>query len=156
MPAPVARTSRGAIRIGDRAGRGQALVETALVVPLLLTLTFGVVAVGRVSLGQMAVSAVAREAARAAALADTPGDARTRGIARAREVAAGYGLDEAAVDVRIEAGTFSRGGDASASVHYTVSLQDLPLPIRVSVPVASSHQERIDLYRSRWQTERGR
>jgi hypothetical protein len=136
--------------------RGQALVETALVVPLLLILAFGVVAAGRVAHGQMAVSAVAREAARAAALADTAADARARGIARAREVATGHGLDEEAIDVRVEPGAFGRGGEVRASVRYVVSLQDLPLLSRYSVPVAVSHRERLDLYRSRWQSERDR
>jgi hypothetical protein len=136
--------------------RGQALVETALVMPLLLMLAFGVVAAGRVAHGQMAVGAVAREAARIAALADTAAAARARGIARAREVSAGYGLDEGALDVRVEPGAFDRGGEVRASVRYVVSLQDLPLLSRSSVPVASSHRERIDLYRSRWQSERDR
>jgi hypothetical protein len=136
--------------------RGQALVETALVMPLLLMLAFGVVAAGRVAHGQMAVGAVAREAARIAALADTAAAARARGIARAREVSAGYGLDEGALDVRVEPGAFDRGGEVRASVRYVVSLQDLPLLSRASVPVASSHRERIDLYRSRWQSERDR
>ena len=48
----------------------------ALVVPLLLLLAFGVVGVGRVGQARLGVSAVAREAARAAALADSPAEAR--------------------------------------------------------------------------------
>ena len=147
----------------DRAGhrrspvrRGQALVETALIVPLLLMLAFGVVAAGRVAHGQMVVSAIAREAARAAALADTATDGRARGIARARDVSAGFGLDDEAIDVRVETGSFSRGGEVRASVRYVVSLQDLPFLSRVNIPVAGSHRERIDPYRSRWQSERDR
>jgi Flp pilus assembly protein TadG len=123
---------------------------------MLLMLAFGVVAASRVAHGQMAVGAVAREAARAAALADTASDARSRGIARAREVTASYGLDEGALDVRIDGGAFSRGGEVRASVQYAVSLRDLPLLSQVSVPVASIHRERIGLYRSRWQSERNR
>ena len=156
MPAPTVSSIDRARRGQSPIRRGQALVEAALVVPLLLMLAFGVVAAGRVAHGQMAMSAVAREAARAAALADTASDARARGVARARDVSAGFGLDEGAIDVRVETGSFSRGGDVRASVRYMVSLQDLPLLSRFSVPVASSHQERIDLYRSRWQSERDR
>ncbi|MCC6177469.1 MAG: pilus assembly protein [Chloroflexi bacterium] len=136
--------------------RGQALVETALVVPLLLTLAFGVVAAGRVAHGQMAVSAVAREAARAAALADSAADAGSRGVSRGREVAAGYGLGDGPLDVRVEPGAFSRGGEVRASVRCDVSLEDLPLLSWARVPVSSEHVERIDTHRSRWRSERDR
>ena len=156
MPARTASSIDRARRGRSPVCRGQALVETALVVPMLLMLAFGVVAAGRVAHGQMAVSAAAREAARAAALADTAGDARARGVAHARDVSEGFRLDEGAIDVRVETGSFSRGGEVRAVVHYMVSLRSLPLLSRVSVPVASSHQERIDLYRSRWQSERDR
>jgi Flp pilus assembly protein TadG len=143
-------------RIWSPIRRGQASVETALVVPVLLLLAFGVVATGRVAHGQMAASAIAREAARAAALADSAADAQDHGISRARDVAAGYGLNEGMLDVRVEPGAFSRGGEVRASVRYVVSLQDLPLLSGASVPIASSHRERVDLYRSRWQSGRDR
>ena len=156
MPARVASRTNATTRPRPALRRGQALVETALVVPLLLTLAFGVVAAGRVAHGQMAVSAVAREAARAAALADTAADARGRGAARGREVAAGYGLDDGSLEVRVEPGAFSRGGEVRASARCAVSLEDLPLLSWARVPVSSEHVERIDAYRSRWRSERDR
>src|SRR3712207_4368354 len=67
---------------------GQALVETALVLPVLLLLAFGVVGATRLTQARMEVSAVAREAARAAALTDGAADATSQGLARGREVAA--------------------------------------------------------------------
>jgi hypothetical protein len=154
VPARAARWVGVATRSRPALRRGQALVETALVVPLLLTLAFGVVAAGRLTHGQMAVGTVAREAARAAALADTAADARTRGVTRGREVAAGYGLDEGSLEVRVEPGAFSRGGVVRASVRCDVSLEDLPLLSSARVPVSSDHVERIDAYRSRWRSER--
>jgi hypothetical protein len=155
VPARVASWTSAATRARPTFRTGQALVETALAVPLLLTLAFGVVAAGRVAHGQMAVGAVAREAARAAALADTAADARSRGVARGREVAAGYGLD-GSLEVRVEPGAFSRGGEVRASARGDVSLEDLPLLAWARVPVSSQHVERIDAYRSRWRSERGR
>ena len=56
--------------------RAQAVLELALVLPLLLLLAFGAVGVGRVIQAQMALSAVAREAARQAALSPLPQAAR--------------------------------------------------------------------------------
>jgi hypothetical protein len=156
VPARVASWTSAATRSRPALRRGQALVETALVAPLLLTLAFGVVAAGRVAHGQMAVSAVARESARAAALADTAADARGRGAARGREVAAGYGLDDGSLDLRVEPGAFSRGGKVRTSARSDVSLEDLPLLSWARVPVSSEHVERIDAYRSRWRSERDR
>ena len=156
MPARTAKPTDSGTQSWPSHRRGQALVETALVVPLLLTLAFGVVAAGRVAHGKMAVEAVAREAARAASMADTASDARARGIARAREVAAGYGLADGSLETRIEPGAFGRGGEVRASVRGDVALDDLPLLNRAHVTVSSDHVERIDAYRSRWRSERDR
>ena len=156
MPGQTDRSVGGVTQDRPDHRRGQALVETALVIPMLLTLAFGVVAAGRVAHGQMAVGAVAREVARAAALADTATDAQSRGVARGREVAAGYGIDDASLEVQVQTGAFSRGGEVRASARYEVSLQDLPLLGWARVPVASERRERIDTYRSRWRTEGGR
>jgi Flp pilus assembly protein TadG len=131
---------------------GQALVEVALVIPLLLLLAFGVVAVGRVTDVKMGVSAVAREEARAAALANDPGEAATQGVTRGHEVAAGYHLDDGSLQLAVSAGDFNRGGTVQASAHYTVSLGNLPLLDWAHITVGSTHRERIDLYRSFWQT----
>src|ERR1700730_16140585 len=68
---------------------GQALVEAALVLPLMLMLVLGVVAVGIVGHTDAALLAVAQEAARAAATASDPGAAATHGVARGMQVADG-------------------------------------------------------------------
>lgn len=129
---------------------GQALVEVALVIPVLLLLAFGVVAVGRVTDAQMGVSAVAREAARAAALANDSGEAASQGVTRGQEVAAGYHLGDGSLQLAVNAGNFTRGGTVQASARYTVSLGDLPLLGWAYITVGSTHLERIDLYRSFW------
>lgn len=129
---------------------GQALIETALVIPVLLLLAFGVVGVGRVVQAQMGVSAVAREAARAAALADTGAEAAMRGIGRGREVATGYDLANGSLRLTVDPGSFVRGGSVWAAARYEVTLDDLPLLGWVRMAVGSDHVERIDLYRSRW------
>lgn len=130
--------------------RGQAIVELALVVPILLVLTFGVVGVGRVIQAQMGVSAVAREAARAAALSNTPAQAAGDGVARGREVASGYALSNGSLQLAVDAGSLERGSTVSASAQYTVNLSDLPLLGWTHITVGSSHRERVDMYRSFW------
>ena len=78
---------------------GQALVEAALVLPLMLMLVLGVVAVGIVGHTDAALLAVAQEAARAAATASDPGAAATHGVARGMQVADGYSLQGTIVTV---------------------------------------------------------
>lgn len=140
------------VNVGGTGERGQALVELALVIPLLLILAFGVIGVSRIIQAQMAVSAVAREAARAAALANTPAEASSDGMARGQDVAAGYGLSPASLQLSVDPGSLARGSTVQASAHYTVNLSDLPLLGWAQVTVGSSHSERVDLYRSFWQT----
>ena len=130
--------------------RGQALVETALVVPMLLVLAFGVIGVGRVTQAEMGVSAVAREAARSAALADDPATAALAGVTRGQEVATGYSLTNGSLRITIDPGVMARGAPVVATVRYDVELGDLPLLGRARVSVSSTHLERTDLYRSHW------
>ncbi|MFN8473868.1 MAG: TadE/TadG family type IV pilus assembly protein [Anaerolineae bacterium] len=130
--------------------RASALVEVALVLPLLLVLAFGVVGVSRVVQARMGVSAVVREAARSGALAQEPGEAVARGLSVGHAVAEGYGLTNGSLALGVDAGGFGPGGSVRASAGYTISLGDLPLLSWASVNVASEHVERVDLYRSRW------
>lgn len=130
--------------------RGQALIETALVLPLLLVLAFGVIGVSRVTEARMGVDAVAREAARSAALAGNAGSALDQGLARGQAVANGYGLSNGSFQLSLDVGEFDRGGQVQASAAYAVSFGDLPLLSWASVTVTSVHSEPIDLYRSHW------
>lgn len=132
-----------------RGQRGQALVETALVLPVLLVFVFGVVFVGRVVHAHVAVQATVRETCRA--LATAPSEAS--GLAAARErgsaVAAGYGLAPERLELVVDGGGFARGGTATARASYRVAVADLPLVDRIEVTVRATHREPIDRYRSR-------
>ena len=130
--------------------RGQALVETALVLPVLLVLAFGVIGVGRITQARMGVDAVARETARSAAIAGDAGDALSQGLARGQAVARGDGLTNGTLRLALDVGQFARGGDVVATSSYTVSFGDLPLLSWARLTVTSVHHEPIDPYRSRW------
>ena len=129
---------------------GGAAIEAALVLSLLLVLVFGVIAVGRLIDSDMAVKSVAREAARSAALADTAQDASNRGLARGQEVAAGYHLSNGSLVLRVDPGSFDRGGQVVAAAEYTVRFEDLPLLRWTQKKVTGHDVEPIGLYRSRW------
>ena len=145
---PAARSARALCAPRAPVERGQALVETALVVPVLLLLAFGVVAAGRVSHAQLGLGAAVREAARAAALAPSGAAAVEQGQVRGVEIARGYGLTDGSLNLRVDASAFGRGGRVRVTGSYEVALGDLPLLGWVRVPLAGSHAEWIDPYRS--------
>lgn len=130
---------------------GSAAVEAVLVAPVLLLLLALLVGGGALVREQAALRAVAREAAR---IAVTAPDARTAvGLARARarSVAAGYGLNASHLRVAVLTGAFRRGGDVTVAAHYLVDLSGLPSfgLISSSAKLRATHVEHIELYRSR-------
>ncbi len=132
-----------------RPREGQALLETALALPVLLVLVFGVVGAGRLTEAKMEVSAVAREAARAGAVAQSSEEVAVRGERRGYEVAQDYGLDEVALRLQVISGGPAPGGYVTAEASYRVSLADLPLLGWTEVELKGSHREPVDPYRSR-------
>lgn len=139
------------VRKGER---GQALLEAALVLPVLLILAFGVVMVGRVVHAKVAVQAAAREGGRVMATATSQEQALMQGRDAVLRAAAGYGLGEDRFSAELDASNFARGGRVHVSVTYRVPLVELPLLSQADVIVSSAHAERIDLYRSREETAR--
>lgn len=129
--------------------RGSAMIETALVLPVLLAIVFGVVMAGRIARSQIAVQAAVREAARTLAAAPSAEEGLAAARERAFAVANGHGLTPELFSVVLDTGGFTRGGTVRAQASYRVRLGDLPLLGRIEVTVSSSHEERVELYRSR-------
>jgi hypothetical protein len=134
----------------------QALVEGALVIPLLMLMVFGGVSVGRLIQARMALSAATREAARATALADMPNARRTNddearreaiedGERHGRGVARDYGLNGAEFNVTVD--RFEPGGWVTAEGRYEVNMFGRDL-FGTAVQMHASHVERIDRWRS--------
>jgi hypothetical protein len=146
------------VRQGDRTRllgntRGQALLELALVVPVLLMLVGMTVLAGRVLQARAGIAAAGREAGRAYAESTGAGPGFTRAVSRAREVASGYRLAPGRFDVAIGDEGFARGGAVTVRTAYAVPVDDIPLASVFaggpSVTVRYDHRERIELYRSR-------
>lgn len=151
MRGPNCCSRRGLASAARRArDSGQALLETALVLPILLLLAFGLVGAGRVTLAQLGVSTVSRESARVATLASSPNEALSRASVRGQEVARDCGLNNGTLRFTVDLGAFERGGRVESAAYYVVSLDDLPLLNVLRIPVESHHAERIDIYQSRW------
>ena len=101
-----------------RGERGQATVEVALVLPVVVAFALAVVQVGVLVHDQLLVTAAAREAVRAAAVSDTGSDAR-----RAAGAIGGLTGDRLQVDVRRDPG---EGGIVHVRVDYRAAT-DVPV-----------------------------
>jgi Flp pilus assembly protein TadG len=128
--------------------RGQALVELALAAPLLLLLTSGVLAVGRVGRAELDIHQVALNAARAAALAPTREAAVAQGMTQGDTVAAEDGLQGGSFRLVVDANAFARGGSVTAEARDTVAFTGLPLLGWARVTVSGRHTEPVDRYRT--------
>jgi Flp pilus assembly protein TadG len=147
MPADRGRAARGE--------DGQALVELALVAPLVLSFLLGVLLFGRILGARAALSAAAREAARVVAEAPAEDTGVRLAQQRAVDVVTAYGLAPGRFRVTIDDDGFVRGGTVTVQTSYDVPIGDLPLAGRViagpTVSVRAVDRERIELYRAREQ-----
>ena len=131
--------------------RGTAAVELALLAPVLVLLLAAVVAAGRVVDTKSAVLAVAREAARAASEAPDASEAQHAATERARQVAAGLGLDPGRLVISQDPGGFRRGGPYAVYVTYRVHLADLPAfgVLPGSFVLSAEYSELVERFKSR-------
>ncbi|GAA2156422.1 hypothetical protein GCM10009844_44650 [Nocardioides koreensis] len=110
--------------------RGSALVElTWLGILLMVPMLWIVLSVFEVQRGAFGVSAAARAAGRAYALAPTDAEGRARAEAAARQALADQGLDRAPLDLEVSCRPFPHDCHSGTSV-ITVSVHsrvDLPL-----------------------------
>lgn len=107
----------------DAHDRGAAVVEFALVVPILVLLVMGIVDVGRAYLVQTTISNAAREGVRVMALSNDPGQART--AARSGATGLTPGLTDG--QIAFSVGSCSPDTQVTATVTYVTSYIT-PLP----------------------------
>lgn len=117
-----------------RSEEGAAAVEFALVVPLLLTLLFGIVEFGAAYNAQIVVTNAAREAARAATVAgESLGEEQLRERAEAAAAAAlaplGGTVSAASLDVTVS------GARASTATGFCGRGEQLALTVEVERPL---------------------
>jgi Flp pilus assembly protein TadG len=132
--------------VRQRRSHGQAALEAALVLPLVLVLVLGVFAVGVVGRTDAALLAVAQEAARAAATSSSAGEAAAHGIARGQHVADGYRLTDASISV--DARDFRPGGQVQADATVTISLVGISVFGPYQLRLHHQQVEPVDPYRN--------
>jgi Flp pilus assembly protein TadG len=126
------------------------MVELVLLLPLVLTLVFATLAISRFVQVHTDVVAIAHEAARTGALAQSPIDAPGRMRERAAVVAGGLGLNPRQLVLDWDLTQFADDpGQVKVIAAYPVDLTDLPLVGAVVSPmVTAQHVEWVDPFRS--------
>jgi len=133
-----------------RRERGQALVELALVLPLLVSILVAALLLARVLWSHQVVWALAGEAGRAGALGASASDADRRARERAGQMADDASLDPGRLTVKVDTSRFGRGGwvAVSASYHVLPLAPIGPLAAADEWVVGAEAEEPVDGYRS--------
>jgi Flp pilus assembly protein TadG len=147
------RTRDHRTRVGPT-DRGNAALELVILAPILLALLSLVIAAGRTAVAQGSVDAAARDAARQASIALTPGAAQTAGLVSAHAALRQDGLD-CTPAVVIDTSQFTsvpvgRPATVTAVVSCAVPLANLALPgLPGTASLSASFSSPLDTYRSR-------
>jgi Flp pilus assembly protein TadG len=138
---------RSRLKLEHRAG-GQSTVELAFATLILAVLVVGMVGVTEVLQAQVGLTAVAEEAAHAAALAPSAGSSQQRGRERGMAVGNGYALRNGSLNVDIQYGAFEAGQQIRAVATYRLTTRDIPLLMAATVQVRREHLEVIPRFRA--------
>ncbi len=133
--------------------RGSAAVEIALLAPMLGTLVLIVIFGGRLALARQTVQAAAADAARAASIARTAGEAERSASQIARGTMSNQGVKCATSSIDVDTSGFGKpvGTAATTTVTITCDLAtaDLTLPLPGTVRVSATSSSELDVYRGR-------
>lgn len=140
---------RWLIRRRGTGDRGSAAVELVLVTPLLVLAFLVVVALGRFADARLVVSDAAHQAARAASLARTAPEARSRGELAVSASLRAAGASCTRPSVRLAVGGLVPGTEVTARVACTVDLADLTLTgMPGHVLLTGTASSTVDAFRS--------
>ncbi|HVD01404.1 MAG TPA: TadE family protein [Candidatus Dormibacteraeota bacterium] len=127
---------------------GQALVELAVSLPVMLILAFGAAQFVRVAITRSGLDAATAAAAAAAARAPSSSSATTAANSAFSAVTTGDGLDSPGLALRL--GGFQRGAIVTATGRATVSLGFSGSPaLRGTLRLQSTASARVEDWRSR-------
>jgi hypothetical protein len=126
---------------------GSAIVELAVLAPVVGLLLAGLAAVAIAIQAQLGLVSVAEEAALAATYASSPEQAVSFGQARGQQVGRGYALRNGSLVVAIDATGFAPGGVVRATAHYRLSADQVPLLGLAHLDLEQRHAEPVPRYR---------
>jgi Flp pilus assembly protein TadG len=144
----ITRSGRSRIRSLQSNERGSAAAELVLCTPLLILLLLFVVFCGRVADTSERLNDVAHQAARAATLARTSGQAVASAQSTATEALASAGINCQSLSVSTDTQGLEPGSTVTVTVSCTVGLGDLTmLGLPGSRTFQSSFSSPVDVYR---------
>jgi Flp pilus assembly protein TadG len=123
---------------------GQAVVEFAVILPVLLMILFAILQFGIVFNNYIQVTAAAREGARKAAVSRSLGTAAAETAATTAAKAAAPGLKQTSITVTYpNSPTFAQGSDVTVQVTYPYSISILGIIVK-SGNLTSSTTMRVE------------
>jgi Flp pilus assembly protein TadG len=123
---------------------GQAVVEFAVILPVLLMILFAILQFGIVFNNYIQVTAAAREGARKAAVSRSLGTAAAETAATTAAKAAAPGLKQTSITVTYpNSPTFAQGSDVTVQVTYPYSISILGIIVK-SGKLTSSTTMRVE------------
>ncbi|MGI5206162.1 TadE/TadG family type IV pilus assembly protein [Spirillospora sp. CA-108201] len=139
-------------RVNRPRDAGNAVVETAILAPVFVTLLAGLLVVMRVAHGSAVVAQAAADAARQASIARTAHQAQAEARTSAMRTLRDRGL-HCAPSVRLDLSGFNRrvgqSATVSAQVSCAIGLSDVGLPgMPGARTVTKTHRSPIDPYRT--------
>lgn len=110
--------------------RGQALVELALVLPLLILMIMGIMEFGRIYHSYLLITNAAREGARLGVVGETDSEIRTR----VKDMAVSLNLTDSQISITPEESLRARGVPLTVKVEYEMDLITPVLDIIIPSP----------------------
>lgn len=130
---------------------GQAAVETALVILVLLALLGGVMAIGPLIYTHLAVLTAANDCATAAAQTLDPGQGHFQGVSAAQETLASFRVRQGAAAITVS-GVWTRGSPVTCRIGYEVDLSGIPMAASFNLPTDIEYTVSLpaQAYKSTW------
>lgn len=141
------------MRSRRRDERGSAAVEIVLLAPMLGALVLVVIFGGRLALARQTVQAAAADAARAASIARSAGEAERSATRIAQATMSNQGVACATTAIEVDTSGFRQPSGTSASTSVTITCDvataDLSLPLPGTTRVSATSSSELDLFRGR-------
>jgi len=137
-----------------RGDRGSATLEAVIIMPTFMLFVALIITAGRVQMARQSVDAAAVEAARAASISRTAGEAQSRASASGNQALTNQGLRCATTSVSIDTSGYSVPVGTPASVSATIvcilDVSDVAIPgLPGAITITRSASSPLDTYRGR-------
>lgn len=134
--------------------RGSVTIEAVIVLPAFIAFVSLIIAAGRIQIAHQGVDAAAADAARAASISRTAGDAQARASTSGRQALTNQGLACTSTSVSVDTSGFTvpvgTPATVSATVVCVVDLADVAIPgLPGSLTIRSTVRSPLDVFRGR-------